>query len=296
VVTGFTVGTVSVKYTYSNGTCSNSVSSSLTVNALPVLSANGGGAASVCVNANTPAFTNAQSGGTWSIVAGTGTASVTTGGVVTGLTAGTVSVKYTYSNGTCSNSVSSSLTVNALPVLASNSGGASTVCLNATTPAFTNAQSGGTWSIVAGTGTASVTSGGVVTGLTVGTVSVKYTYNNGTCSNSVSSSLTITTSSRDTTIATSCGMYIWSANGSDYMSSGTYTYTEGCVTHVLQLTVNEPTSDTTVATSCGMYIWENGNHSDYMSSGTDSYTEGCVTHVLILTMNEPTSDTTVATS
>jgi hypothetical protein len=88
---------------------------SVTVNALPTLSANTGGAATVCVNATTAAFTNAQAGGTWSIVAGTGTASVSTGGVVTGLTAGTVSLVYTYSNGTCSNSVSSSLTVNATP-------------------------------------------------------------------------------------------------------------------------------------------------------------------------------------
>jgi hypothetical protein len=117
------------------------------------------------------------------------------------------------------------------------------------------------------------------------------------CDSLASINLTINAISSDTTVATSCGMYIWdNGNHSDYMSSGTYSYTENCVTHVLQLTVNQPTFDTTVATSCGMYIWENGNHSDYMSSGTYSYTENCVTHVLQLTVNQPTLDTTVATS
>jgi hypothetical protein len=211
----------------------------------------------------------------------------------------TTNTTYYVQDSTCAVSATRTsvlVTVNALPVLSANAGGAATVCAGSTTPAFTNTQSGGTWSIVSGTGTASVNTGGVVTGLTAGTVSVKYTYSNGTCSNSVNSSLTVTTSSRDTTVATSCGMYIWeTVNQSDYFTSGTYSYTENCVTHVLILTVNEPTSDTTVATSCGMYVWETGNLSDYMSSGTYSYTENCATHVLELTVNEAVSDTLIVT-
>jgi hypothetical protein len=133
----------------------------ITVNALPTLSANGGGAASVCINATTAAFTNAQTGGTWSIVAGTGTASVSTGGVVTGLTAGTVSVKYTYSNGTCSNSVSSSVTVNASATASAGGNGTLAICSGTTLTtallygALTGSPaSGGTWSpTLAGAGT-----------------------------------------------------------------------------------------------------------------------------------------------
>ena len=191
-----TITIKSLKSGGSNG-CTTNLSANntatVTINALPTLTANTGGATSVCVNGTTPAFTNSQSGGTWSIVAGTGTASITSGGVVTGLTPGTVSVKYTYTNGSsCTNSVSSLITVNALPTLVANTGGASAICVNSSTPAFTNAQTGGTWSIVAGTGTASVTTGGVVTGLTTGTVSVKYTFTNGSgCTSSVSSSLTV---------------------------------------------------------------------------------------------------------
>jgi len=193
IVTGLTAGSVTVVYTYNNGTCSNTSTQSLTVNALPVVAPIAGGAASVCVNATTPAFTDATLGGMWSIIAGTGTASITASGIVTGLTAGNVTVVYTYNNGTCSNTSTQSLTVNALPVVAPIAGGATSVCVNATTPAFTDATSGGVWSITAGTGTASITASGIVTGLTAGNVIVVYTYNNGTCSNTSTQSLTVNT-------------------------------------------------------------------------------------------------------
>ena len=68
----------------------------VTLDAIPAApDAIAGGAANVCINAATPAFTDNTSGGTWSIAAGSGTASITQGGVVTGLTGGTVNVIYT---------------------------------------------------------------------------------------------------------------------------------------------------------------------------------------------------------
>jgi hypothetical protein len=70
----------------------------VTVNPLPTVDPITGGAASVNVGASTPPFMNATAGGTWSIVPGTGTASIAADGVVTGLTAGTVTVTYTYTN------------------------------------------------------------------------------------------------------------------------------------------------------------------------------------------------------
>ena len=51
----------------------------ITVNALPVVSAIAGGALVVCVNGTTPAFTDATAGGGWSVTSGTGTAEGTTG-------------------------------------------------------------------------------------------------------------------------------------------------------------------------------------------------------------------------
>jgi hypothetical protein len=87
--------------------------------------------------------------------------------------------------------VSGAVTVIALPTVAAIGGGATSVCAGLTTPAFTDATAGGTWSITAGTGTASITSGGVVTGLTAGAATVVYTYNNGTCSNTNTISITV---------------------------------------------------------------------------------------------------------
>lgn len=141
-----------------------------------------GGAASVCVGATTPAFTNSTPGGAWSIINGTGSATITAGGVVTGVTAGNVTVVYTV--GTCS-PVTKSLTINTAP--SAIGGGASTVCTGSVTPAFTNAVGGGTWSISNGTGSATITAGGIVTGGSTGSATVVYTI--GSCS--VSTSITV---------------------------------------------------------------------------------------------------------
>ena len=83
------------------------------------------------------------------------------------------------------------LTVIALPSVAALGGGATSVCVGFTTPAFTDATAGGTWSITNGSGTASITAGGIVTGLTGGNVTVVYTYNDGTCSNTAQQTLTV---------------------------------------------------------------------------------------------------------
>ena len=169
VVTGTSAGTVTVRYTV-NGCIANSA---LTVNPTPA--AIGGGAATVCTGASTPAFTNAVGGGTWSVISGTGTASITGGGVLTGTTAGTVTVRYTLPAGCFVNSAV--VTIQQTP--GAIAGGSATVCNGASTPAFTNPNGGGTWSVLNGTGTATITGGGVLTGTSPGTVTVRYTI--GTC-------------------------------------------------------------------------------------------------------------------
>jgi len=97
-------------------------SKTVTVTVNPTVMAIAGGSSTVCVNATTPAFTDATSGGTWSITNGTGTATITSGGIVTGITAGTVTVVYTYS-GTCPGAATKALTINALPTVFSVTGG-----------------------------------------------------------------------------------------------------------------------------------------------------------------------------
>jgi hypothetical protein len=76
------------------------------------------------------------------------------------------------------------LTVNPSP--SAIGGGSATVCAGATTPPFTNATVGGTWST--SNGNATINTSGVVTGVTAGAVNVIYTI--GTCS--TTTSLTVT--------------------------------------------------------------------------------------------------------
>lgn len=90
-------------------------SSNIIIYAQPTVAAIAGGATQVCAGLTTAAFTNATAGGTWSVVNGTGSATITTGGVVTAVTSGTVSVVYTVTNGTCTNSATAALTIDALP-------------------------------------------------------------------------------------------------------------------------------------------------------------------------------------
>ena len=106
---------------------------------------------------------------------------------------------YGYGNGTNSPTLSVTyvaprslaVTVNALPTVAAIGGGASAVCAGSSTVAFTDATTGGSWSVTNGTGSATITTGGVLTGVTAGTVTVVYTYNNGTCTNTATKAVTV---------------------------------------------------------------------------------------------------------
>ena len=118
---------------------------------------------------------------TWSIVPGTGTASINTSGLVTGLTAGTVWGK-AVSTVDATQMDSLLITINAAPagidsVTVNTAGGVpaviptptGTLQLEATVYPTSEPQTV-TWSIVPGTGTATINTSGLVTGLTAGTV------------------------------------------------------------------------------------------------------------------------------
>ncbi|MFM1746246.1 MAG: putative adhesin, partial [Bacteroidota bacterium] len=86
-------------------------------------------------------------------------------------------------------------------------------------------------------------------------------------------SLTINSSTTNTTTASACDSYTWSANGQTYTQSGTYTSVgtnaAGCTdTQILVLTVNYTTnSNPTTASACGSYTWA-ANSQTYTQSGT----------------------------
>ena len=187
-VTGISAGTAVITYSYTNGNgCSSFISTTITVYALPSLSAISG-ASSVCVN-SVIGLSNSTAGGSWSSN-NTGVASIDASGTVTGISAGTAVITYSYTNGNgCSSSVSTTITVYALPSLSAISG-ASSVCVNSVI-GLSNSTPGGSWSSN-NTGVATVNASGTVTGIGAGTVVITYSYTNGNgCSSSVSTTITV---------------------------------------------------------------------------------------------------------
>ncbi|MDQ6471272.1 T9SS sorting signal type C domain-containing protein, partial [Flavobacterium sp. LHD-80] len=98
--------------TATNSCGSTTATVNITVNPLPTVNPIAGGATSVCTTLTTPAFTNTTPSGTWSIINGTGTATInSSSGVVTAGNAGDVTVVYTVTSGGCSNTATTTLTI-----------------------------------------------------------------------------------------------------------------------------------------------------------------------------------------
>lgn len=159
VVVAVAAGSATITYTLSSGCYAIH---SMTVNAPPDPIA---GPTVVCEGA-TITLTNTVSGGAWTSSSGNVSVAALTG-VVTGVTAGTATI--TYQTAGCT-AVTYDVTINPAPAPI---GGPSEVC-EAGTITLTDATPGGTWSSGAIT-TAMVSSGGVVTGVSAGTVNIIYT-------------------------------------------------------------------------------------------------------------------------
>ena len=132
--------TTKLTYTYSDGnSCSNSASTTITVNALPTITVPA--ASSVCVSSGLVTLVGQPAGGTWS---GTGVSGNTFDPTAVAL-GSTTKLTYTYSDGnSCSNSASTTITVNALPTITVPA--ASSVCVSSGLVTLVGQPAGGTWS------------------------------------------------------------------------------------------------------------------------------------------------------
>jgi uncharacterized protein YjdB len=165
VVTGVAAGTATISYTIAGG-CRSTVI--VTVNALPVAI---GGTMSACVGSNST-LTNTTTGGMWSVNDTTKASIVSTTGVVTGLSAGTTVVTYTLPTGCFKTAV---FTVNALPASIT---GVGTLCVGTTTSLSSATTPAVSWT-TSTPAVATVTSAGVVNGVSAGTARITYTIGNG---------------------------------------------------------------------------------------------------------------------
>jgi uncharacterized protein YjdB/sugar lactone lactonase YvrE len=177
LATGVSLGSAAIVYAVS-GVCGigfNSVVMNVS-NPTPIT-----GADNVCVSANIT-LTNSSAGGTWST--SNANASVSTTGIVTGISAGTVLISYTLPCGT----FTKLLTINPLPNAGTISG-ASTVNAGSTTT-FTTTGTAGTWSS-SDVAIATVNYTGVVNGIAAGSAVISYAASNSCGNNIATKSITV---------------------------------------------------------------------------------------------------------
>ena len=200
LVTGVSAGTATIFYTVSNaGGCSNSVSTAVNINALPVIfTVTGGGVyctGGTCVDVG---INGSHTGVNYQLKLGgvnNGTVVAGTGAPISfGLkkTAGVYTVVGTNVTTTCSSTMSGStaVTVSAIPSAPAAIGGTKSVCVGSTAN-LSDSTIGGEWSSLTPS-IATVSTAGVVTGVSAGTVTIRYTVTNaGGCSNSISTTVTV---------------------------------------------------------------------------------------------------------
>ncbi|HRH65615.1 MAG TPA: M4 family metallopeptidase [Bacteroidia bacterium] len=174
---GVGAGTYTINYTYTDIStgCSGSNSTTITVNPLPTVSA--GVYGEVCTNSAAVNLVGTPAGGTFS---GTG---VTGNSFNPNTGPGTYVITYTYSSGGCTNFANTSILVNTVPSV--NAGSYSPVCSNSAAVALNGSPSSGTFS---GTG---VTGTSFNPGVGAGTYVINYTYSDGKCSATSSTSIQV---------------------------------------------------------------------------------------------------------
>lgn len=161
VVTGVASGTSVITYMISATGCFSILT--VTVNSVPAIT----GTTSMCVGGSTT-LSHSIPGGAWSSSTPS-VATVSSTGVVNGITAGTSTISYSFGTSGCA--ATTVVTVNGAPD-ASISGG-TTVCV-ANTTTLTGSPTGGTWTSLNTTKATVGASTGVVTGVAIGTATIKY--------------------------------------------------------------------------------------------------------------------------
>jgi len=191
------------------------------------------GTATVCTG-STVTLSNGVTGGTWSS-ANTSVATVDNAGVVTGVADGQDTIYYTVSDGVCPDSSAAlPITVSASPNAGTISG-ITTACPSGTILYTSDGDANGVWNSSDVTIAAVNPSTGVIVPLSVGTVTITYTVNYGSCGSDVASQQ-LNLVDNDAPVITSCmtdqTLYL-GANGCsialpNYGTNTAFTVTDNC--------------------------------------------------------------------
>ena len=213
IVTGVSVGTVTITYAVGVTTVTATVTVSATVDAGTIT-----GNTPICLGGSLT-LSDTAPGGLWSLSPAIATIGSTTG-ILTATSGGTATVSYTVINGCGTARATIVVTVVGSPAVGTITGTA-TVCAGSTT-SLSDAVTGGAWSSGA-VGTATVGSTGIVTGVSAGTARISYTTTN-FCS-SLSATKVVTVNATDPgTITGPATVFAGSTiNLTDAVTGGTWT-------------------------------------------------------------------------
>jgi gliding motility-associated-like protein len=258
IVNGEALGSATITYTVSIGSCSNSVSAVINVNPIPTVAAITG-TTTLCEGANT-ALASTTAGGVWT-TNNPAVAEISSAGVVTGISAGTATITYSITEAGCTGIATTVITVDPTPAVASITG-STTVCEGATTT-IASATAGGVWS-TSDAAIATVSASGIVTGEALGSATITYTVSIGSCSNGVSAvinvnpiqavaSITGTTTiceGANTALASTTAGGVWTSSntavaGIDAVTGVVTGITAGTATITYSVTINGCTGITT---------------------------------------------------
>ena len=254
VVHGVATGHTTIIYTYTNSCGSSSASRSVTVSGTASAGVITGSTAPVCTG-STVTLSDTASGGTWRS-SNTSVATVTATGIVTGVSSGTVTISYTDST-SCGTSATTtrSVTVNPSPVAGRPISGASGVCVGATTT-LSDTSITGAWSS-ANTAIATVTTGGIVRGVTTGVTTIRYIVSNSCGADTATKTFTVSnppTSGTITGSSTICigtpATFTESVSGGTWTSSDTTKATVSATGTVTGVAAGTATISYTVTNSC----------------------------------------------
>ncbi len=165
VLNGVSAGTVYITY---RSTCGSRVTKLLTVTATPTVASISGGTSKVCTGSTTT-LTNSTSGGVWSS-SNTAVGTVSTSGVVRGISAGITTISYEVSNACGTVYATKDVTVTATPAAIS---GVSSTCAGYTT-LYSNTVPYGNWTS-SNTSRATINATtGLITAVSAGTTLISY--------------------------------------------------------------------------------------------------------------------------
>ncbi len=284
-VTLSTAGPITVQVTGTNGCSATSAPQTITVNPLPVLDPIAG-ASLVCVG-STGTITNTTAGGSWSSANANVAVVNALTGLVSGNTAGTANMTYSYTNANgCSAAVSAPVVVQALPNAATTVAGSTVFCQGGSvtisaptaasylwTPSGATTQSisataGGTYSVQVTNGACSATSP-----VTVVTVHALPTASIASTSTSICQGGSVTLTAAPATL------YAWT-NGATTQSitvtaAGNYGLTVsnvyGCTSTAAPLAINVSSLPTSYISAAGPTTFCNGNSVVLSANAGTSY-------------------------